>query len=182
MSGQRAYQGVPAGAGEGRAVSGQRRVHLVGIGGTGMSALARLLLETGYQVTGSDHKETPVLATLRGLGAEIWLGQRDGERMGDPDMVATSSAIRPGNPEVLAARQRAIPVLGRAEMLARAMAGKATVAVAGTAGKTTTTGMVVSILEEAGLDPSFAIGGDIMPRGVNASAVAGTHFVGEEPL
>src|SRR6266542_2734840 len=150
---------------EGRAVSGQRRVHLVGIGGTGMSALARLLLETGYQVTGSDHKETPVLATLRGLGAEIWLGQRDGERMGDPDMVATSSAIRPGNPEVLAARQRGIPVLGRAEMLARAMAGKATVAVAGTAGKTTTTGMVVSILEEAGLDPSFAIGGDFMSSG-----------------
>jgi len=160
-------------------VSGQRRVHLVGIGGTGMSALARLLLETGYQVTGSDHKETPVLATLRGLGAEIWLGQRDGERMGDPDMVATSSAIRPGNPEVLAARQRGIPVLGRAEMLARAMAGKATVAVAGTAGKTTTTGMVVSILEEAGLDPSFAIGGDFMSSGVNAGAGAGPHFVVE---
>ena len=155
------------------------RVHLVGIGGTGMSALARLLLESGYQVTGSDHKETPVLTTLRGLGADIWLGQRDGERMGDPELVAISSAIRPGNPEVVAARERGIPVLGRAEMLARAMAGKATVAVAGTAGKTTTTGMVVSILEEAGLDPSFAIGGDFMSSGVNAGAGNGPHFVVE---
>jgi UDP-N-acetylmuramate--alanine ligase len=155
------------------------RVHLVGIGGTGMSALARLLLESGYRVTGSDHKETPVLATLRGLGAEIWLGQRDGERMGHPDLVAISSAIRPGNPEVVAARQAGVPVLGRAEMLARAMADKVTVAVAGTAGKTTTTGMVVAILEEAGLDPSFAIGGDFMSSRVNAAAGAGPHFVAE---
>jgi UDP-N-acetylmuramate--alanine ligase len=155
------------------------RVHLVGIGGTGMSALARLLVESGYRVSGSDHKETPVLATLRGLGAEIWLGQRDGERMGHPDVVAISSAIRPANPEVVAARQRGIPVLGRAEMLARAMADKTTVAVAGTAGKTTTTGMVVAILEEAGLDPSFAVGGDFMSSGVNAGAGAGPHFVVE---
>ncbi|HZD38056.1 MAG TPA: UDP-N-acetylmuramate--L-alanine ligase [Actinomycetes bacterium] len=155
------------------------RVHLVGIGGTGMSALARLLVESGYQVSGSDRKETPVLATLRGLGAEIWLGQRDDERMGRPDVVAISSAIRPGNPEVVAARRRGIPVLGRAAMLARAMAGKTTVAVAGTAGKTTTTGMVVAILEEAGLDPSFAIGGDFMSSGVNAGAGAGPHFVVE---
>src|SRR5262245_52494986 len=144
-----------------------------------MSALARLLLESGYQVTGSDRKETPVLATLRGLGAEIWLGQCDGERMGHPDLVAVSSAVRPGNPEVGAARQRRIPVLGRAEMLARATADKACVAVAGTAGKTTTTGMVVAILEEAGLDPSFAIGGDFMSSGVNAGAGAGPHFVVE---
>jgi UDP-N-acetylmuramate--alanine ligase len=154
-------------------------VHLIGIGGTGMSALARLLLESGYQVTGSDHKETPVLATLRGLGAEIWLGQRDGQRMGHPDMVAVSSAIRPGNLELLAARQRGVPVLGRAEMLSRATSDKACVAVAGTAGKTTTTGMVVAILEEAGLDPSFAIGGDFMSSGVNAGAGAGPHFVVE---
>jgi UDP-N-acetylmuramate--alanine ligase len=155
------------------------RVHLVGIGGTGMSALARLLLERGYQVTGSDHKETPVLTTLRGLGAEIWLGQRDGERMGRPELVAASSAIRAANPELVAARERGIPVLGRAELLARAMADKACVAVAGTAGKTTTTGMVVSILEEAGMDPSFAIGGDFMASGVNAGAGAGPHFVVE---
>jgi UDP-N-acetylmuramate--alanine ligase len=161
------------------AVGGSGRVHLVGIGGTGMSALARLLLESGYQVTGSDHKETPVLITLRGLGAEIWLGQLDGERMGRPDLVATSSAIRSSNPELVAARERGIPVLGRAEMLARAMADKATVAVAGTAGKTTTTGMVVAILEEAGLDPSFAIGGDFMASGVNAGSGAGPHFVVE---
>jgi len=155
------------------------RVHLVGIGGTGMSALARLLLESGYQVTGSDHKETPVLATLRGLGAEIWLGQRDDERMGSPELVAASSAIRPSNPELVAARARGIPVLGRAQLLARAMADKVSVAVAGTAGKTTTTGMVVAILEEAGLDPSFAIGGDFMASGVNAGAGAGPHFVVE---
>jgi UDP-N-acetylmuramate--alanine ligase len=154
-------------------------VHLVGIGGTGMSALARLLLESGYQVTGSDHKETPVLAILRGLGAEIWVGQHDGERLGHPELVAASSAIRPGNPELVAARARGIPVLGRAEMLARATADKACVAVAGTAGKTTTTGMVVAILEEAGLDPSFAIGGDFMSNGVNAGAGTGPHFVVE---
>jgi UDP-N-acetylmuramate--alanine ligase len=170
VSGRQERRGAPARG---------RRVHLVGIGGTGMSALGRLLLESGYQVTGSDHKETPVLATLRGLGAEIWLGQRDGERMGHPDLVAVSSAIRPGNPELVTARERGIPVLGRAEMLARAMAGKATVAVAGTAGKTTTTGMVVAILEEAGLDPSFAIGGDFMSSGVNAGAGGGPHFVVE---
>jgi UDP-N-acetylmuramate--alanine ligase len=153
-------------------------VHLVGVGGAGMSGLARLLLAAGHRVTGSDRSESATLAALRALGAEVWAGH-DGTRLGRPDLVVASTAIRPTNPELVAARILDIPVLGRAQLLARLMEGKVGIAVAGTHGKTTTTGMVVAILEAAGLDPSFAVGGDFKATGVNAAAGSGPHFVAE---
>jgi UDP-N-acetylmuramate--alanine ligase len=157
---------------------GPRAVHLVGVGGAGMSGLARLLLAAGHRVTGSDRSESATLEALRALGAEVWAGH-DGARLGRPDLVVASTAIRPTNPELVAARTLGIPVLGRARLLALLMAGKVGIAVAGTHGKTTTTGMVVAILEAAGLDPSFAVGGDFKASGINAAAGTGPHFVAE---
>jgi UDP-N-acetylmuramate--alanine ligase len=157
---------------------GARTVHLVGAGGAGMSGLARLLLAAGHTVTGSDRAESPTLAALRALGADVHAGH-DGGRLGRPDLVVASTAIRPTNPELVAARRLGVPVLGRAQLLALLMAGKVGIAIAGTHGKTTTTGMVVAILQEAGLDPSFAVGGDLKATGVNAAAGAGPHFVAE---
>ena len=155
-----------------------RAVHLVGVGGAGMSGLARLLLARGHRVTGSDRSESATLEALRALGAEVWAGH-DGARMGRPDLVVASTAIRATNPELVAARILDIPVLGRAQLLALLMEGKDGIAVAGTHGKTTTTGMVVAILEAAGLDPSFAVGGDFKSSGINAAAGGGPHFVAE---
>jgi UDP-N-acetylmuramate--alanine ligase len=157
---------------------GRRAVHLIGVGGAGMSGLARLLLAAGHRVTGSDRSESATLEALRALGAEVW-APHDGARLGRPDLVAASTAIRATNPELVAARILGIPVLGRAQLLARLMAGKVGIAVAGTHGKTTTTGMVVAILAAAGLDPSFAVGGDFKASGINAAAGAGPHFVAE---
>jgi UDP-N-acetylmuramate--alanine ligase len=153
-------------------------VHLVGVGGAGMSGLARLLLAGGHRVTGSDRAESATLAALRALGAEVRAGH-DGAHLGRPDLVVASTAIRAGNPELVAARRLGIPVLGRAQLLALLMAGKVGIAVAGTHGKTTTTGMLVAILQQAGLDPSFAVGGDLKATGRNAGAGAGPHFVAE---
>jgi UDP-N-acetylmuramate--alanine ligase len=143
-----------------------------------MSGLARLLLAGGHRVTGSDRAESATLATLRALGAEVWAGH-DAARLGRPDLVAASTAIRPDNPELVAAGRLGVPVLGRARLLALLMAGRTGIAVAGTHGKTTTTAMVVAILQEAGLDPSFAVGGDFKATGINAAAGAGPHFVAE---
>jgi UDP-N-acetylmuramate--alanine ligase len=157
---------------------GPRTVHLIGVGGAGMSGLARLLLAAGHRVTGSDRSESATLEALRALGARVWAGH-DRTRIGRPDLVAASTAIRATNPELVAARLLDIPVLGRAQLLALLMAGRTGIAVAGTHGKTTTTGMVVAILEAAGLDPSFAVGGDFKASGVNAAAGAGPHFVAE---
>ena len=117
-----------------------------------MSGLARLLLAGGHRVTGSDRSESATLEALRALGAEVWAGH-DGARLGRPDLVVASTAIRATNPELVAARLLDIPVLGRAQLLALLMAGRTGIAVAGTHGKTTTTGMVVAILEAAGLRP-----------------------------
>ena len=153
-------------------------MHLVGVGGAGMSGLARLLLADGHRVTGSDRSESATLEALRALGAEVW-APHEGTRLGRPDLVAASTAIRATNPELVAARILDIPVLGRARLLALLMAGRTGIAVAGTHGKTTTTGMVVAVLEAAGLDPSFAVGGDFKATGVNAAAGAGPHFVAE---
>jgi UDP-N-acetylmuramate--alanine ligase len=165
--------------GLGRALaSGPRTVHLVGVGGAGMSGLARLLLAAGHRVTGSDRGESATLEALRALGAEVWAGH-DGARLGRPDLVAASTAIRATNPELVAARLLDIPVLGRAQLLALLMAGRTGIAVAGTHGKTTTTAMVVAILQAAGLDPSFAVGGDLKAGGHNAAAGTGPHFVAE---
>jgi UDP-N-acetylmuramate--alanine ligase len=157
---------------------GGRTVHLVGVGGAGMSGLARLLLADGHRVTGSDRAESATLAALRALGADVHAGH-DAGRLGRPDLVVASTAIRASNPELVAARRLGVPVLGRAQLLALLMAGRVGIAVAGTHGKTTTTAMVVAILQEAGLDPSFAVGGDLKATGVNAAAGGGPHFVAE---
>ena len=155
-----------------------RRVHLIGVGGVGMSGLARLLLARGHAVTGSDQKESAALATLRQLGADVWAGH-DGSRLGRPDLVVVSTAIRAQNPELVAAALAGVPVVRRARLLAMLMAGRTALVVAGTHGKTTTTGMATVILQEAGFDPSFAVGGDFKSTGANAQAGTGRHFVAE---
>ncbi len=176
---------VPPGAGPGGRredlavdLSTPSRVHLVGVGGAGMSGLARLLLARGHAVSGSDRQESAVLAALRGLGADVRAGH-DAARLGTPDLVAASSAIRADNPELAEARRRGLPLLRRAQLLALLMEGKVGLAVAGTHGKTTTTAMATAILREAGLDPSWAVGGDLQDGGANAGVGAGPHFVAE---
>jgi UDP-N-acetylmuramate--alanine ligase len=155
-----------------------RRLHLVGIGGAGMSGIAKLLLARGLTVTGSDLKWSRGLVTLEELGASVWVGHR-AEQLDDPDAVVVSSAIRADNPEVRAAREKAIPVLLRAEVLAALMLGRTGVAVAGTHGKTTTTSMVSVMLTRMGLAPSFVIGGDLNESGSGAEHGTGTAFVAE---
>jgi UDP-N-acetylmuramate--alanine ligase len=155
-----------------------RRLHLVGIGGAGMSGIAKLLLARGLTVTGSDLKWSRGLATLEELGASVWVGH-GAEQLDDPDAVVVSSAIRPDNPEVRAAREKAIPVLLRAEVLAALMRGRTGVAVAGTHGKTTTTSMVSVMLTSMGLAPSFVIGGDLNESGSGAEHGTGEAFVAE---
>ncbi len=160
----------------------RRTVHLVGIGGVGMSAVARVLLGRGHRVTGSELKETRLVESLRQLGAEIWIGA-DAGRMGHPDLVITSTGVAQSSPgarvEVAAAESLGIPVIHRARALALLMDGQIGVAVAGNAGKTTTTGLIISILQAAGLDPSYAVGGDFLASGSNAAAGSGPHFVAE---
>jgi UDP-N-acetylmuramate--alanine ligase len=152
------------------------RVHLIGIGGTGLSAIARILLETGYQVSGSDRAESPFTRELRSAGAHIEISHR-AENVAGAEMVVRSSAISDDNPEVLAARAAGIPVLKRSDFLARIMENKTTIAVAGTHGKTTTTSMIAWMLTALGQDPSFIAGGVLSNLGVNARAGQGNAFV-----
>jgi UDP-N-acetylmuramate--alanine ligase len=159
-------------------LSSIRSAHLVGIGGAGMSGIARLLLARGVAVSGSDLKDSPGLLLLRGAGARVAVGHR-GEDLGSPDAVVVSTAIREDNPEVRAARDRGIPILARAQVLAALMRERRGVAVAGTHGKTTTTSMVSVILERAGLDPTYVIGGDLNESGSNARSGGGDLFVAE---
>jgi len=153
-------------------------VHLVGIGGAGMSGLARILLQRGHQVSGSDMKESPTLEELRALGATVHVGH-DGSSVGDVAAVVASSAVRPDNPELVAARDRTLLVMRRAELLAALMAGDRRVLVGGTHGKTTTTSMTVMAMQAAGRDPSFAIGGSLNEAGTNAHAGDDAFFVAE---
>ena len=155
-----------------------RKLHLVGVGGAGMSGLARLLLARAIAVTGSDLKWSQGMATLARLGAMVSVGHR-AEQVGSPDAVVVSSAIPPGNPEVLEASRAGIPVLMRAQLLAALMRGHRGVAVAGTHGKTTTTSMVSAILTRAGLAPTFVIGGDLNESGSGAEHGEGDVFVAE---
>jgi UDP-N-acetylmuramate--alanine ligase len=142
-------------------------VHFVGIGGIGMSGIAEVLLNLGYQVSGSDLKESEVTKRLVSLGARIGFGHRE-ENLKAADVVVTSSAVKKDNPEVLAARRRKIPVIPRAEMLAELMRLKYAVAIAGSHGKTTTTSMVATVLNAAGLDPTAVVGGKVNVLGSNA--------------
>jgi UDP-N-acetylmuramate--alanine ligase len=143
------------------------RVHFVGIGGIGMSGIAEVLLNLGYRVSGSDLKESDITRRLTKLGAQLSYGHR-AENLGEADVVVTSSAVRRDNPEILAAHARKIPVIPRAEMLAELMRLKYSVAVAGSHGKTTTTSMVATVLNAAGLDPTAVVGGKVNVLGSNA--------------
>jgi UDP-N-acetylmuramate--alanine ligase len=154
------------------------RPHLIGIGGAGMSGIARILLARGAQVQGSDAKDSPAFLSLRAQGAEIMIGQR-AENLGEPSAVVVSTAIKENNPELVAARERGIPVLHRAQALAALMEGHRVACVAGTHGKTSTTSMLTVALQHCRLDPSFAIGGDLNESGANAHHGEGGIFVAE---
>ena len=155
-----------------------RRLHLIGIGGAGMRNLARLFLARGIEVTGSDLKESKGVEELRSLGAAITVGHEAGN-VGEPDAVVVSSAIGEANPELQEARRRGVSVWARAQALAASAAGHRQVAVAGTHGKTTTTSMIALVLERAGLDPTYVIGGDPNETGSGARAGSGDAFVTE---
>jgi UDP-N-acetylmuramate--alanine ligase len=144
-----------------------RRLHFVGIGGAGMSGIAEVMLNLGYEVAGSDLRESQVTRRLAERGVRICIGHRP-ENVHDRDAVVVSSAVREDNPEVKAARAWRIPVVPRAEMLAEIMRFHYGIAVAGTHGKTTTTSLVASLLAEADLDPTFVIGGRLNSAGANA--------------
>jgi UDP-N-acetylmuramate--alanine ligase len=154
------------------------RVHFVGIGGAGMSGIARILLARGMRVSGSDAKDSVTLAALRALGARVHVGHAGGN-VAEADTVVVSSAIRERNPELVAARERGLLVLPRAAALAAVMAGRRSVAVAGTHGKTTTTSLLTVALQHCGADPSFAIGGNLNESGANAHNGSGDVFVAE---
>ncbi|MEO0360904.1 MAG: UDP-N-acetylmuramate--L-alanine ligase, partial [Pseudomonadota bacterium] len=153
-------------------------LHFVGIGGIGMSGIAEVLLNLGYTVQGSDLKASPITERLEAAGAKIFIGQR-AENVADARVVVISSAIKPGNAELDAARAAALPVVRRAEMLAELMRLRQNVAVAGTHGKTTTTSMVAALLDAGGLDPTVINGGIIHQYGSNARLGAGDWMVVE---
>jgi len=153
-------------------------IHFVGIGGIGMSGIAEVLANLGYQVQGSDMSDNANVQRLRKLGVAVAIGHR-AENLGEAQVVVVSSAIKSGNPEVEAARQRFIPIVRRAEMLGELMRLKWSVAVGGTHGKTTTTSMVATLLDGAGLDPTVINGGIINAYGTNARLGAGDWMVVE---
>jgi len=155
-----------------------QRIHLIGIGGSGMSGIAEVLLSSGYAVSGSDLKATPVTERLRRLGANIFEGHL-AENVRGAHVVVVSSAVHASNPEVLEAHKLKIPVIPRAEMLAELMRLKTGIAVAGAHGKTTTTSMAASVLGEAGLDPTFVVGGRVNHAGSNARVGQSEYMVVE---
>jgi UDP-N-acetylmuramate--alanine ligase len=155
-----------------------RRIHFVGIGGSGMSGIAEVLLNLGYQVSGSDLAENAVTRRLAGLGAKVSLAHAAANVDG-ADAVVVSTAVAGDNPEVMAARARRVPIVPRALMLAELMRLKQGVAIAGTHGKTTTTSLVASVLAEGGLDPTFVIGGRLNAAGSNARLGSGEFIVVE---
>jgi len=155
-----------------------RKIHFIGIGGSGMSGIAEVLFNLGYQVSGSDLADSATLRRLASLGIETQVGH-NANHVKDADAVVTSTAVKADNPEVLAARERHIPIVPRAVMLAELMRLKQGVAIAGTHGKTTTTSLVASVLAEAGLDPTFVIGGRLNSAGANAKLGTGEHIVVE---
>jgi len=158
------------------------RVHLVGIGGAGMSGIARILLARGVQVSGSDAKDSRTVLALRAQGARIAVGHDAAnldQLVDGPTEVVVSTAIKESNPEYSAARERGITVLRRAEALAALMEDHRVVCVAGTHGKTSTTSMLTVALQHCRLDPSFAIGGDLNESGANAHQGTGGVFVAE---
>jgi len=153
-------------------------VHFVGIGGSGMSGIAEVMLSLGYAVQGSDLKRTKQTMRLENQGATVFIGHAS-DNIRDADAVVVSSAVDETNPEVAAAREQLMPVVSRAEMLAELMRFRYSIAVAGTHGKTTTTSLVASVLAEGGLDPTFVIGGRLKSADANARLGQGDYLVAE---
>ena len=155
-----------------------KNIHFVGIGGVGMSGIAEVLLNLGYVISGSDLKESAATRRLQRLGARIFIGHAS-DNVAHADAVVTSTAVADDNPEVVAARERRVPLVPRAQMLAELMRFKQGIAIAGTHGKTTTTSLVASILAEGGADPTFVIGGRLTAVGANARLGQGEFLVAE---
>ncbi len=153
-------------------------IHFVGIGGTGMAGIAEVLLTEGCTVTGSDVNENAVVKYLRDLGAQIFIGHKL-ENVANADVIVISTAIQDDNPEIIAAKEKRIPIVRRAEMLAELMRFREGIAIAGTHGKTTTTSLAASLLAEGGLDPTFVIGGLLNSVGSNARLGSGKYLVAE---
>jgi UDP-N-acetylmuramate--alanine ligase len=144
------------------------RVHFVGIGGAALSAIARLMLARGITVTGSDAQDAPVLDALRRLGARCFIGH-EAAQVGEADSVVVSTAVRADNPEVVEAQRRGLRLLPRSAALESVMQGYRVLAVAGTHGKTTTTSLLTMALLATGVDPTYAVGGDLADTGTNAA-------------
>ncbi len=155
-----------------------RRIHFIGIGGSGMCGIAEVLSNQGYQISGSDLSENNNVSRLRSLGANVFIGHHGGHISG-ADVVVVSSAIKDDNPELVAAREARIPAVPRAEMLAELMRYRHSIAVAGTHGKTTTTSLLASILAEGGKAPTFVIGGRVNSAGTNAQLGESRYLVAE---
>jgi UDP-N-acetylmuramate--alanine ligase len=159
-------------------VTGRVYAHFIGVGGAGMSGIARVLHERGVSVTGSDMRQSRYATALSDLGVPIQIGH-DAANLGEPEVVVVSTAIPSSNPELLEAQRLGIPVWQRARMLAALAGDRLTIAVAGTHGKTSTSSMAVAALVAAGEDPTFLIGGELPDMGGNARCGAGRHFVVE---
>lgn len=155
-----------------------KRIHFIGIGGVGMCGIAEVLLNQGYQISGSDLRQSAVTQHLINMGAEVFLGHQS-ENVDNVDVVVVSTAIDPSNPEIKNAMDKRIPIVRRAEMLAELMRFRHGIAVAGTHGKTTTTSLVTSILAQAKLDPTYVIGGRLNSSGTNARLGASRYLVAE---
>ena len=155
-----------------------RHIHFVGIGGVGMSGIAEVLFNLGYVISGSDLADSATLKRLSGLGIKTYIGH-EAANVAGADAVVTSTAVQATNPEVITAREKRIPVVPRALMLAELMRLKTGIAIAGTHGKTTTTSLVASVLAQAGLDPTFVIGGRLNSAGANARLGKGNYIVVE---
>ncbi|MEX2476171.1 UDP-N-acetylmuramate--L-alanine ligase [Marinobacter sp.] len=155
-----------------------RHIHFVGIGGAGMSGIAEVLKNQGYDVSGSDIREGAVTERLKAMGIEVHIGHRE-SNSAKADVVVVSTAVSGDNPEVAAARGRRVPIVPRAEMLAEIMRYRHGIAIAGTHGKTTTTSLIASVLGEAGLDPTFVIGGKLNSAGTNAQLGGSRYLVAE---
>ncbi len=161
-----------------KALAGVRSVHIVGIGGAGMSAIATVLEGMGYRVSGSDMKSSPLLRRLRATGVEVSIGH-DPRNVQGADLVTASTAVKDSNPELVEARRRGLPVMSRAAVLSAIASSRRCIAVSGTHGKTTTTSMLALVLVEAGLHPAFLIGGDVNEIGTNAVWDSGEWLVVE---
>jgi UDP-N-acetylmuramate--alanine ligase len=155
-----------------------KHIHFVGIGGVGMCGIAEVLFNEGYHISGSDASESKYIAHLRKLGIRVYIGHQ-AKHIENADVLVVSSAIPDENPEVIAAKEKQIPIIPRAAMLAELMRFRHGIAIAGTHGKTTTTSLVTSILTEGGLDPSYVIGGKLNSSGTNAQLGHSPYFVAE---